>query len=169
MNEGVLSSSRIERDRLPPRPRVTAESFYRRALALPVVLPLAATAILFLTEGWEEPTVIVYPVLSVAGFLMLAGVWSAIPYAAFLVVVFLFRKRLRSAQQMRKVAWTAPGAIAVVFATCHAVPALADGRWRAAGALFAFWGALAALTGYGYVAIIETALDVARRRGLVTP
>lgn len=66
---------------------MTAESFYRRAAFLPVAVPIAALALLLLLVTIGEPAEqLASAIDDAAGFLVIAGIASLVPYALFVVV-----------------------------------------------------------------------------------
>jgi hypothetical protein len=139
-------------------------AFYRRAVFLPVAIPIGAALVSLLFSGAHVPAHgQLYSFLDTLQFIAIAGVVGLIPHAIYVAAV-LSLIQPTSGPQMRRLSWLAPSMIALPFALVVAVvlPVSPPGlvaRVRA----FAYWGLLALCVGYAYVLLIEVALLLGRK------
>ncbi|HEU4452600.1 MAG TPA: hypothetical protein VFR81_06040 [Longimicrobium sp.] len=141
---------------------MTLRAYYRRALLLPIVVPLLFAPGLFFVDGM----VLGHAVLLAS--VVASPIVIAIPYLAF---VLLVRRRMRDQpdRRLRRMALEAP----LLFAPLLGIVALPV-AWVQRGS---FWSALemvagfvvpfAAVLGYVYVAIAEAGRVVLERRGTI--
>jgi hypothetical protein len=132
-----------------------APGFYRRMAALPFVLPLVCGSLFVAFLPTDRQLSGLAGVLQdVLAAVALAGVWSAIPYTLYLVVVFAVW-RPSTAQQLQRAVWFAPFIIGTGFAAAHGVGGYMMSGAEAILPLVMFWGLLAIGTGVGYAILIE--------------
>lgn len=142
---------------------MTTEQFYRRATVLPFVA--AAAAAIGMNTIAPGRDAVSSALFGTSALLVFASFYAIIPYALFLIAVWLF-VRPKGESALRRTALLAPIVIAIPFAVVFA-------SWGGIVSPESFYDALifAGLTslalGYVYVLVIETALLVLKKSGVV--
>jgi hypothetical protein len=144
-------------------------SFYKRAVFLPVAIPIVAALVASMFNGRRvEPDGFLYTFVDTLLFIAVAGAVGLIPYALYIGVV-LSSIRPTSGQEARRLSWLAPSMIAFPFALAVALlMPMMPGGMRGRVNSFYIFGLLALGVGYGYVLIIEIALRVGRKLGWIS-
>lgn len=140
--------------------------YYRRALILPIALSVAGFAVREMLpdalpghgDGW---------LASVTDTLAWTGLCAAVPYAVFVLVVWVFF-RPEGAVAHRRMAALAPTIIALSLALLFGVPNLFRSGWRDALGAAALFGGFAFAVGTVHslivIAVVEVAAVLVRRR-----
>ncbi len=135
---------------------MTVVQWYRRATALPYIVPIIGGAIGQLMHFRPSPLVDLFVIL---GF---AAIYQTIPYTIFLIVVWLAVKP-RSVRALRRTALLAPIAIAIPFAVAATI--FDSGRHPSLDDFFpgvALYGIPAVVVGYFYVMLVEIGALIVR-------
>lgn len=107
----------------------------------------------------------VFTVRDYAGTIAVAGLYSAIPYLVFLVILFTLI-RPASSEKWHHTLALAPLVIAVVIGAVIAISGIVRGGPSVeAGAMF--WGLLTLITGYAYAGAIWLARQLFRWAGWI--
>ena len=146
---------------------MTVSSYYRSALWLPLLVPAIAACIVFgAIRFGVGPSGALYQTIDMAQFLVLAGLFSILPYGIFLAAVLRKASRYSDAD-WRRLSWLAPSYIAGPFALAAGVIVFPLAGLQ--GAFTTAWllGIVALLTGYAYVVVINGTLRALRIAGCV--
>jgi hypothetical protein len=147
---------------------MTAETYYRRAAFLPVAVPVLAFVLLLVLSAIGEPAKgLLLATDDVAGFLVIAGLLSLLPYGLFVGIALSWAEPSTEADY-RRLSWLAPGFIALPFGLVMGLFALGSKSLVGAVGSFATWGLLALGVGYFYAVLINLGLFAAKRLRYVT-
>jgi hypothetical protein len=146
---------------------LNSTSFYRRAAALPLILPVFAVGVLLTYPSGRHPHPLTGLGLDIAGFVAFAGAWGVLPYVVYLAAVFGIR-RPRSEGALRRAVWLAPFAIGIPFGLAFGVIGLVQRGAGSAASALAFWGTSAIVAGLFYAILIEGSFHLAKSRGWIT-
>lgn len=148
---------------------MTAEHYYRRALWMPLIVPIiSACSIAVMIYLGGRPTDSLSGFVDTAQFLVIAGLFSLVPYGVFVGVVML-RGGRHTESEWRRLSWLAPSYIAGPFALGVGLIALPMSGPRGALTTAWFLGLVALATGYGYAVLVNGGLKALRFIGCVAP
>lgn len=146
---------------------MTVSSYYRNALWLPLLVPVLAACIVFgAIRFGVGPSGPLYVAIDTAQFLVVAGLFSVLPYGIFLAAVLRKASRYSEAD-WRRLSWLAPSYVAGPFALVAGMIALPLAGFQGAFTTAWFLGIVALLTGYAYAVAINGALRALRNAGCV--
>lgn len=146
---------------------MTPEAYYRRALWIPVLLPLVGAGIVWLMIGASpRPPASIRAVADAAQFLVLAGIVSIVPYGIF-VWLTVRRNPTMTEAELRRLSWLAPSYIAGPFAVVMGLVAVPSSGARSALTFGWYVGLVALGTGYFYAVLINATLGALRLAGRV--
>ena len=145
--------------------RSTADQFYRRATGLPFGVLITAGVFVAAARLLPDNRLLqsIGPFASVA---LIASAYAAVPYAVFLVIVWLWLRPSGEAAH-RRIALVAPPCIG--FPTAVVVSLWQGSSWPGIVTQFEVWLGGALAVGYAYVLSIEAVLSVSKTLGLVGP
>lgn len=147
---------------------MTTGKFYRLASFLPFAIPAAAAVIVGPFWITDSPRIYDSELIAVLLFIAYTGLWSTIPYAAFVGVVrFRMRRRILSASEMRLLAWTAPLIITALIVVAWLIRGLVINDLSGGLVVGMSVGVFAIPVGYAYVAVIEATRLVGQSLGII--
>ena len=139
---------------------MTTESYYKSALALPLILALFGLASLPIIDSLPSP------LAEVAGVLVTFAIYGGIPYLLFTIAVAV-ALRFGHTPNWRRLTVFAPLYLLVLFWACAAIVGLITGsasdwaEWRIPATIF---GAFVLGVGYSYALLVELGYQALRRR-----
>ena len=145
--------------------RVTERRFYIWISFLPLALPLVAGAIALPainTEGGPPTRLIKF-----ASVIFLSGVFSTVPYAIVLAVMF-WRLRAAGHINFRRLVWSLPLWICLGFAPVFTAASGSEGGVRGFAEAMLVGGLWAFIVGCCYAILIESLRFIATRLGWIT-
>ena len=140
---------------------MTTETYYKSALALPLLLALLGLASLPVADALPAP--ILVPVL---GGLVTFALFGGVPYLLFTIGVAITLRRGRQIN-WRRLTLFAPLCLLVLFWVCAATVGLFNWNthelrdWAEAGA---FFGAYVLGIGYAYALLVELGYQIVKSR-----
>lgn len=154
---------------------MTATTYFRRALLLPVLVPLIATVpiLMYARVGW--PPIKSDTVATVLAGIAVSGVYSFLPYAVAAVWLYRQSKREKADWKYWQALWVAPlvvtfltvlVALVLDYLTLGAEPPPSRSWIYSAPALVGLGGLV---IGYGYAVAISLGYLLLTRAGVVQP
>ncbi|HEX4684095.1 MAG TPA: hypothetical protein VH277_15370 [Gemmatimonadaceae bacterium] len=143
---------------------MTERRFYTWASLLPFVLPAVSAAVAWPTIFHDTGPG--NEITRLAAFISITGVFSTVPYAIALAVVF-WRYRSPSSPNFRFLVWTLPLWLALGFGLVFAIPWGRGGDISNFGKGMLIGGGAALVIGYSYSLLIELTHLMAREFGWI--
>jgi hypothetical protein len=155
--------TRPERDRIP----LSLKQFYTRGLFLPFVV-MVLGFLLFAIGRALPSSRSASAVGGFGGFLSLVGVFSFVPYGAFLILAWPFALAHQGGRTLARASWLVPPIIAIGVAIFLGAGRAIQGEPEPFRPGFLLvWSGLALIVGYTYVAIIHFARVIASKAGWI--
>jgi len=147
---------------------MTTQTYFTRALLVPLVLPCLGTAV-WATAALIPPQPNTRPaaIAALGTALAFVGLYSVPPYLLFLAWVWRWGRQPRSRAEIRWVVWLAPIIISIPFSFVLASGSLARGAFQEALGGMVVYGMTALAVGFTYVLLIEAGFLLGSALGIV--